>query len=142
LEGQDPYSYPQEHRDPFISLDDSKMKVILWSIISWPSLALCHVTIWYLWPGFLSHYYWCPLWQEYRSVIYSCSWASPAQSLLGLPDAWRDVFSLKFQTPPSLECQVLVFIFPGYKLAQWYPKMLGLSNSCKCFYMLCLQLCI
>jgi hypothetical protein len=29
LEGQDPYSYPQEHRDPFISLDDSKMKVIL-----------------------------------------------------------------------------------------------------------------
>jgi hypothetical protein len=43
-----------------------------------------------------------PLWQEDECVIYSCCYASPVQSLLGLsPMGHMTIFCLNFQTPPT-----------------------------------------
>jgi hypothetical protein len=55
-----------------------------------------------------------PLWREVGSVVFSCCWASPAQSFSGLsPAGLKTVFYCpNFLDSPNLEGQVPVFISP------------------------------
>jgi hypothetical protein len=77
-----------------------------------------------------------PLWQEVRSVVFSCCWASPVQSFLGLrPTGLMSIFyCLNFWDSPNLVGQVLVFISPRNRIAQLYPSGIELikhrSSSC------------
>jgi hypothetical protein len=66
------------------------------------------------------------LWREDGSIVYNFCWSSSAQSFSGpSPAGLMTVFyCLRFETPPNLEGQVPVFIFPRHRVAQLYPQAL------------------
>jgi hypothetical protein len=73
----------------------------------------------------------CPLWWEDGSVVYSCCWASPAQSFLGPNPAGHsqiwDSFNLEYQVP--------VFIYPKNRVAYLYPCWdLSQKSKAKLYY--------
>jgi hypothetical protein len=54
----------------------------------------------------------CPLWRQVRSIVFSCCWASPAQSLSGLsPSGLTAIFSLNFWDSPNWRARLL-YLFP------------------------------
>jgi hypothetical protein len=61
-----------------------------------------------------------PLWWKDGSVVYSCWWDSPEQSFLGSSSLglMTDFYCLKFETPPSVDAQVPIFIYPRNMAAQ------------------------
>jgi hypothetical protein len=67
------------------------------------------------------------LWREVGSVVFSCFWASPAQSFSALsPAGLMNIFyCLKFWDSPSLECQVPVCISHRNRIVLLYPQALG-----------------
>jgi hypothetical protein len=70
---------------------------------------------------------WLPLWREDGSVIYCCCLVSPAQSLSGLSPAGQMTISCcpHIWNSRNLEGQVPVFISPGNRVTQLYPRALG-----------------
>jgi hypothetical protein len=64
-----------------------------------------------------------PLWREDGSVIYCCSWDSPAQSLSDLsPAGLETIFYCPiFLDSPNLEGQVPVYTFPKNRVAHQHP---------------------
>jgi hypothetical protein len=85
-----------------------------------------------------------PLWREVGSVVFSCCWASPAQSLSGLsPAVLISIFYfLNSWDFPNLESQVPVFISPRSSAARLYPQTLGLPKLFVYYYMIYLKFCI
>jgi hypothetical protein len=71
-----------------------------------------------------------PLWREVVSVVFSFCRASPAQPFSDLsPPGFMCIFyCLYFWDSPNLEGQVPVLISPRYRVAELYPRALGLSN--------------
>jgi hypothetical protein len=70
-----------------------------------------------------------PLWREVEPVLSSFCRASPAQpfSDLNPTGLMSIVYCLYFQDSPNLEIQVPEFISPRNRVAQLYPRALGLE---------------
>jgi hypothetical protein len=81
-----------------------------------------------------------PLWREVVSVVYSCCWASQAQSFLGPSSACLMTMFLLSQIwdSPKLEGQLPVFISPSNRIVQLYPQAsLVMNESFLPLYSLC-----
>jgi hypothetical protein len=71
------------------------------------------------------------------NLLYNCFWALPEQSLLSRnPAKLAAIFYCLIWDPPNLEGQVLVFISPRNRVAQLYPRALGLIAMLRCAYVL------
>jgi hypothetical protein len=73
------------------------------------------------------------LWREVESVVFSCCWASPAQSFSGLSSAglMGICYCLNFLDFLNLEGLVPLFLSPRNRVAQLYLQTLVLSpKSC------------
>jgi hypothetical protein len=68
-----------------------------------------------------------PLWREHGSVIYlySCFWTLSEQLLWVRVPQKSTIFYCLIWDSPNLEGQVPVFISPGNRVAQLYPRALG-----------------
>jgi hypothetical protein len=85
-----------------------------------------------------------PLWREIGSVVFSYCLASLAQSFSDVSPAglMSFVYCLYFWDSPNLEGQVPVFIPPPpprNRVAQLYPRALGLSSEFTHYCMIYLQ---
>jgi hypothetical protein len=71
-----------------------------------------------------------PLWREVGSVIFSFCWASPEQPFSDLSPTglMSIVYRLYILDSPNQQGQVPVLISPRNRVAQLYPRALGLSN--------------
>jgi hypothetical protein len=85
-----------------------------------------------------------PLWREVGSVVFSFSWASPAQSFSGLsPERLMPIFyCLNCWDSPKMKGQVPVFISPRNRVAQLHPQALSLPNSFTYYYIMYIKSCI
>jgi hypothetical protein len=100
------------------------------------SLFWCQAPIWDQWPIFILFVLiifrplrlCCvrPFWREVGSVVYSCCWASPVQSLsCSSPTGLRTIFyCLKFETPPTWRAKFLHLLpsrtgWPSYTPRHW-----------------------
>jgi hypothetical protein len=68
-----------------------------------------------------------PLWREVGSLVFSCCWVSPAQSLSALSPAEHMAifYCSNLLDCPNLEGQIAVFVSSRYGVAQLYPQALG-----------------
>jgi hypothetical protein len=74
---------------------------------------------------------WCgrPFWRKVGSVVFSCCWASPAQSSSGLSRAGPMIFyCLNVWDPTSLNYQVPAFTFSKKRIVQLYLQVFGCSD--------------
>jgi hypothetical protein len=99
------------------------------------SVPWCRASVLNLWPDFSFLSGNCgfldvvrPLWREDGSVIfsYNCFWALPEQLLSGQsPAELTTILYCLIWDSPNLEGQVPVFISPGNRVAQLYPRALS-----------------
>jgi hypothetical protein len=60
------------------------------------------------------------------NLLYNCFWAlQSSHSWIEVPQNSRPYFTVSSEIPPNLERQVPVFISPGNRVAQLYPRALG-----------------
>jgi hypothetical protein len=70
------------------------------------------------------------------SVIFSCCWASPAESFSGLSPAELNIYFIaSVLRLHNLEGHVSIFTSPKNRVPQLYPQAFDLSNLFTCCYM-------